>query len=175
MQKHVPFFSLVSALALTGSLLFPSIGMAQAAKVIAVTLPAPVKIEGNHPDIMPLPIAVKPMPITEEQDDRYTGTSELQRYDLHHESLTQFQYKVLSDGTIGVYFTTGSPRCFGSRVVMEENDDSIGIAVITGTLEKDLQICTLEAKYTHFLLHTKKPIDERVIFPLTEAEVQLNQ
>jgi len=103
------------------------------------------------------------------------GREEVQRHDLHYERLTQFQHIVLSVHSIGVNFVTGTSSCYGSRAVLVEKDDSIGIAVINGTIPEAPEACILIAVHTHFVLNTEKPIGNRPIVPLTEAQVQLNK
>jgi len=100
------------------------------------------------------------------------GLPDEQRQNLKHESLLQFQHKVLSDKTIAVYFTTGVPSCFGARAVLEEKEDSIGIAVVGGTVPDGPEVCILIARQTYFLLKTEKPIGERTIFALESVDLK---
>jgi len=100
------------------------------------------------------------------------GLPDMQRHDLKNESLLQFHHTVLSDTEIAVYFTTGVPSCFGARAVLEEKDDSIGLAVVGGTVPDGPEMCILIAQHSYFVLRTEKPIGERTIFALESVDLQ---
>jgi len=93
----------------------------------------------------------------------------VQRHDLTHEELVDFKHHILSENSIKVSFGSGDPSCYGSRFVLEEKDDSIGIAVITGAIPGGLDICTMVGTSNFFVLHTKNPIGNRKIVPLTSV------
>jgi|GEM_PF-5117257 len=167
MQKASQLPSLVSALTLAGSLLLPSIGVAQVGGAIIKDGTAVDRVP-----LFPVPDCNRQRPDCDRFDDVYRVPGELQRHDLRHENMVEFHHKVLSDGSIGVYFINGSSRCYGSRAVLVENEDSIGIAVVTGTLPNGPEVCTLEAKMAHYVLHTQEPIGKREIVALESVELK---
>jgi|GEM_PF-5422910 len=103
----------------------------------------------------------------------HSGIQETQRHDLENERLINFRHKVLSTTSIGVSFTTGSEECYGVRVVLEEKDDSVGIAVVEGNAPGSPDACTRVGKMGHFIIHTKTPIGDRKIILL--FDVKLNK
>jgi|GEM_PF-3849312 len=110
---------------------------------------------------------------TDEEDRAVPlGLPDVQRHDLKNESLLQFHHKVLSDKTIAVYFMTGVPSCFGARAVLEEKDDSIGLAVVGGTVPDGPEVCILLARDAYFVLRTEKPIGKRTIFALESVDLK---
>jgi len=106
------------------------------------------------------------------EDQFYSGAEGVQRNDLKNERLINFRHNIISDKSIGVFFTTGSNACFGSRAVLQENVDSIGIAVVEGEPPGAPDACGLVGQTTYFILHTKKPIGNRKIIHLRDVELK---
>jgi len=104
----------------------------------------------------------------------YSGTYEVQRNDLVRERLEEWRtYTMVSNNTIRVDFVSGDKKCYGHRAVLQETDDTIAIAIITGAVNADpLQMCALYASKAAFLLQTRKPIAGRAIIPLTSVPLK---
>jgi len=97
----------------------------------------------------------------------------VQRNDLRNESLSTWErYEIVSDTSIRVFFATGTRSCFGNRAVVVETPQEIQIALVEGRVPESLEMCTLEALRTSFLLHTKKPVAGRKVVPLLEVELK---
>jgi len=96
----------------------------------------------------------------------------IQRHDLTGEQLVKFEHVVISDTSIGVNFTKGPERCHGSRAVLVEKEDSIGIAVVAGNVPDGPKGCILLATTAHLILHTKKPIGNRKIIHLLDVDLK---
>jgi len=103
----------------------------------------------------------------------YGLREDIQHDDLHNEILIDFNYKVLSENIIHVTFHSGIPRCYGTRNILKEYDNEIGIAVIEGTIPNAPKFCTMEAGKGNFFLKTEKPIANRKIFKLSVMEIDL--
>jgi len=95
-----------------------------------------------------------------------------QQHDLKNETIRGFKHEIISENSIRVSFQTGSPNCVGDRAVLEESDDTIGIAVITGTLIGAPKYCAAIGALKFFVLHTKRPIGNRKIVELTSVELK---
>jgi|GEM_PF-2038152 len=143
--------------------------------IISISPEFRAKIKKSHPSRII-------MKHTDEDDDEdfvlsqhkklNAGKEHEQRNDLREERLINFHHIVLSDTSIGVNFTVGSKSCFGYRAVLEEKDDSIGIAVIEGMPPGATHACSLLMGYSHFVLHTKKPIGNRKIIHLLDVDLK---
>jgi len=105
--------------------------------------------------------------------DSYNPRKNIQRDDLNNEILHDFNYEVFSENFIQVTFHFRTPRCYGNRFILKEYDDTIGIAVIEGTIPNAPKFCTMEAGKGNIFLKTEKPIANRKIFKLSVTEVDL--
>lgn len=95
---------------------------------------------------------------------------EVQRDDLENEHVIEWQrYEQVSDTQIRVFFTTGSPRCYGARAVVEESAETVEIATIEGTLPDAPEVCTLEARFVSMLVETQNVIGDREVIARTEG------
>jgi len=99
--------------------------------------------------------------------------SAVQRHDLKNEFIRGFKLQIISEKFIRLSFETNDSKCYGSRAVLEETDDTVGVAVVTGTLPEAAQVCALEGHWEFFELHLQREIGYRKVFKL--KTVNLNQ
>lgn len=98
--------------------------------------------------------------------------------DVPRDDLTQEHYvtwdktEVIAARSIRVTFWAGTPRCFGSRYVVEETHDAIAIAVIEGKIPNAPNACTEEARQATLVVQTQHPIGDRNIVALSEAALK---
>ncbi|GAA1149724.1 hypothetical protein GCM10009672_22660 [Nesterenkonia lutea] len=107
------------------------------------------------PDLMPAPLQETPEMVAE------------------HLSAWQ-NYTVVSDTELQLSFYTGNPACYGVRSVVEEDEEVIRVATISGTLLDAVDsACTQEARHVSLIVELDEPVADREVVPL--AEVELNR
>ncbi|MFT8703786.1 hypothetical protein [Bifidobacterium aquikefiricola] len=80
-------------------------------------------------------------------------------------SLSWYRYDIVSDRLVRVHFTMGNPECYGVRAVVNEETNTVRIALHEGTLPGSPAHCSLFAAMASLLLTTQNPIGTRSIVP----------
>ena len=91
--------------------------------------------------------------------------------DMVAERLSSWQdYTVASDTELQFAFYSGNPACYGVRSVLEEDEDEVRVATISGTLLEAVDsACTQEARYVSLTVELDQPLGERDVVPLEEV------
>lgn len=91
--------------------------------------------------------------------------------DMVAERLSSWQdYTVVSDTELRFAFYSGNPACYGVRSVLEEDEDEVRVATISGTLREAVDsACTQEARYVSLTVELDQPLGERDVVPLEEV------
>ncbi|MGJ9374283.1 hypothetical protein [Nesterenkonia sp. CF4.4] len=93
--------------------------------------------------------------------------------ELVTEYLSSWQeYSTSSEMELQLAFYSGNPACYGVRSVVEEDDDEVRVATISGTLPDAVgSACTQEARYVSVVIELQEPLGEREVVPLTEVDL----
>jgi len=91
--------------------------------------------------------------------------------DMVAERLSSWQdYTVVSDTELRFAFYSGNPACYGVRSVLEEDEDEVRVATISGTLREAVDsACTQEARCVSLTVELDQPLGERDVVPLEEV------
>jgi len=91
--------------------------------------------------------------------------------DMVAERLSSWQdYTVVSDTELRFAFYSGNPACYGVRSVIQEDEDEVRVATISGTLREAVDsACTQEARYVSLTVELDQPLGERDVVHLEEV------
>lgn len=93
------------------------------------------------------------------------------RTDLTNEQAVEWtRYEVVTDHELRIFFTSGDPKCYGSRAVVTENGSSVNVEVIEGTVPGAPSLCTAVASLVSIIVKTDDPIGNRTVLPLTSTQ-----
>lgn len=81
--------------------------------------------------------------------------------DTHALDWTSFE--VVSENQIRVHYVTGDPTCFGVDSAVEEDESTIRIEVVEGTLPEAPEACTLVGRQGSLLITVDSPVGDREI------------
>lgn len=111
-------------------------------------------------------------PATISQGDS-TMTDDTPREDLLNESAHPWQrYEVVDEHHVRVFVTMGTETCYGLRAEVQETNNAIAIATITGTLPEAPMGCTRELREASLLVETQQPVGERPVTHLNHPHVR---
>jgi|GEM_PF-6164529 len=98
---------------------------------------------------------------------------EVQNDNLVREKIENWtRYELLSQHSLRLHFNAGTTSCYGYRTVVQETEESIGIALIRGGFKGGPRACILEGRSSYFLIRTEKPIAGRTIIPLKSVKLK---
>lgn len=83
------------------------------------------------------------------------------------------EYEEISETQLRLELFSGNPTCYGVRTVVEEDEDEVRIAAITGTLpEAEDQACTQEALYVSVDVELEEPLGDREVVQLEDVDLE---
>ncbi|WP_199731547.1 hypothetical protein [Leucobacter sp. OH1287] len=95
---------------------------------------------------------------------------------MRHEGISHWSsYEVTGTHELTFTVVTGSPRCYGLRSVVEEDGDTLWVALVEGVLPEAGDECTMEAMYNKIKVTTESPAADLTVIPLPADEVELNR
>lgn len=113
-----------------------------------------------------------PQPAAISQEDT-TVNDDTPREDLLDESAHPWQrYEVVDEHHVRVFVTMGTETCYGLRAEVQETNNAIAIATITGTLPEAPVGCTRELREASLLIETQQPVGERPVTHLNHPHVR---
>ncbi|KAB5607440.1 hypothetical protein EHS19_04530 [Bifidobacterium jacchi] len=77
---------------------------------------------------------------------------------------------MVSDRSVRVFFTMGSPQCHGVRATVEEDAATVRIDLYEGTLPDAPAECTLNAVSASLVVSTRDPIGTRSVVRSSSGE-----
>ena len=92
---------------------------------------------------------------------------------LKYEYLSEWTLVENKDNRIRVEFLTGSETCYDARYEIEENEQTVELAVIAGVKPNAPEFCTREARTGTFTILLKKPLEQRKLIPMDKSKVTL--
>lgn len=96
------------------------------------------------------------------------GTTDDQpRDDLTDEKAVEWiRYERISPHRLRVFFTTGDPKCYGSRAIVRQSSTQVAVAVIVGVLPGAPKQCTAIGRYASLLVTLDAPLGDRRVIEL---------
>ncbi len=90
-----------------------------------------------------------------------------------HEYLSEWKLVEAKGNTIRVEFMIGTETCYDARYEIEENEQTVELAVIAGVKPNAPEFCTREARTGTFTILLKKPLEQRKLIPMDKSKVTL--
>lgn len=91
-----------------------------------------------------------------------------------HEYLSEWDLVENKGNTIRVEFTIGTETCFDARYEIEENEQTVELAVIAGVKPNAPEFCTREARTGSLSISLKQPLGKRKLIPMDKSKVKLH-
>ena len=81
-------------------------------------------------------------------------------------------FEEVSETELRVELFAGNPSCYGVRTVVEEDENEVRVAAITGTIPEEAeQACTQEAIYVSVPVELEEPLGDREVVQLEDVEL----
>ena len=98
------------------------------------------------------------------------------RTDLTGQQVVEWtDYEVVSDQELRFHFPTGTPDCYGSRTVVEEDASVIRVATVVGAVPGAPENCALVGRTASIVVRTEAPVGDRTVEHLEVAAEDLSR
>lgn len=90
---------------------------------------------------------------------------------VHERSAGWEDYEIVSETELRFLTTSGNQACYGQRYQIEETEDEVALAIITGQRKEGAEVCTQEAIFIAVPVELDEPLGDRDVVELEDPEL----